>query len=68
MTENDDFDREREWLLRQRDNGLTHGQIAALVGVDRSSIPRNLSTIDKGGDMAMLLRRKIAAYLDRLER
>ena len=30
MTESEEIDRELEWLLRQRDNGLTHGQIAAL--------------------------------------
>ena len=68
MTENEDIDRELEWLLRQRDNGLTHGQIAALIGVSRSAITKNLITIDEGGEIAMPLRRKIAAYLDRLER
>ena len=68
MTENGDIVREREWLLRQRDNGLTHGQITALVGGDRSAITKNLNTIDDGGGLAMPLRRKIAAYLDRLER
>ena len=68
MNDNDDFDREKEWLLRQRDNGLTHEEIAALVGVSRSTISKNLNTIDEGGDMAMPLRRKIAAYLDRQER
>ena len=67
MNDNDDFDREREWLLRQRDNGLTHDEIAALIGVSRSTITKNLITIDEGGDMAMPLRRKIAAYLDRQE-
>ena len=68
MTENDDFDRERDWLLRQRDNGLTHDEIAELIGVSRSTISKNLTTIDKGGDMAMPLRRKIGTYLDRVER
>ena len=68
MTDNEEIDRELEWLLRQRDNGLTHGQITALVGGDRSAITKNLNTIDDGGGLAMPLRRKIAAYLDRSER
>ena len=68
MTENEDFDREIEWLLRQRENGLTHGQIAALVRVSRSRVTNNLLRLDKSGGMAKPLRRKIAAYLDRLER
>ena len=68
MTENEDFDREIEWLLRQRENGLTHGQIAALVRVSRSRVTNNLLRLDKSGGMAKPLRRKIAAYLDRQER
>ena len=68
MTENEDFDREIEWLLRQRENGLTHGQIAALVRVSRSRVTNNLLRLDKSGGMAKPLRRKIAAYLDWLER
>ena len=68
MSEDEKVDRELEWLLRQRDNGLTQGQIAALVGGDRSTVTKNLQTILDGGDLAMPLRRKIAAYLDRSER
>ena len=68
MTENENIDREREWLLRQRDNGLTHDQIVALIGGHRSAVTKNLNTIGDGGGLAMPLRRKIAAYLDRQER
>ena len=68
MTENEDFDREIEWLLRQRENGLTHGQIAALVRVSRSRVTNNLLRLDKSGGMAKPLRRKITIYLDRQER
>ena len=68
MPEDEKVDRELEWLLRQRDNGLTHEQIAALIGVSRSAVSRNLQTIDEAGVLAMPMRRRIAAYLDRLER
>ena len=68
MTENEEIDREREWLLRQRDNGLVHDQIVALIGGSRSAVTKNLNTIDDGGNLAMPLRRKIIAYLDRQER
>ena len=68
MTEDENIDREREWLLRQRDNGLTHDQIVALIGGSRSAVTKNLNTIDDGGNLAMPLRRKIIAYLDRQER
>ena len=68
MAENGKADREREWLLRQRDDGLTHEAIAELIGVNRATITKNLIRIDEGGDTARPLHRKIAAYLDRLER
>ena len=44
MTDNEEIDRELEWLLRQRDNGLTHGQITALVRVAiAAAITKNLN-------------------------
>lgn len=68
MSENGKEDREQDWLLRQRDEGLTHGAIAELIGVDRSTVTNNLTRIDDGRCITNPHRRKIAAHLDRQER
>ena len=71
MTENEEIDREREWLLRQRDNGLVHDQIVALIRVAVAvAVTKNLNRHRyewrQLGDAAA--QERSAAYLDRQER
>ena len=62
------MDRERDWLLKQRDDGLRHREIAETVRVERSTITRILQKLDYGGDLSPRLRTRIATHLDWLER
>ena len=67
MQSGDGIDRENDWLLQRRADGLSQQTIADLIGSTQETVSRNLKAVDGGGQMSRDVRRKIRWRLSRLE-
>ena len=67
MQPGDGIDRETDWLLQQRANGLSQQTIADLIGSTQETVSRNLKAVDEGRQISPDTRRKTRSYRSKLE-
>ena len=67
MQPGDGIDRETDWLLQQRANGLSQQTIADLIGSTQETVSRNVKAVDEGRQISPNIRRKTRSYRSNLE-
>ena len=67
MQPGDGIDRETEWFLQQRANGLSQQEIADLIDSTQETVSRNLKAVDEGRQISPNIRRKARSYRSKLE-
>ena len=67
MQPGDGIDRETEWFLQQRANGLSQQEIADLIDSTQETVSRNLKAVDQGRQISPNIRRKTRSYRSKLE-
>ena len=58
MQPGDGIDRETDWLLQQRANGVSQQDIGDLIDSTQETVSRNLKAVDEGRQISPNIRRK----------
>ena len=67
MQHGDGIDRETDWLLQQRANGVSQQDIGDLIDSAQETVSRNLKAVDEGRQISPNIRRKTRSYRSKLE-